>query len=258
MELTILSKPMAPPPKIDKKHMHRVPFGPMARIIRRSLDKELMRVAKLCIAVALVLAVAGCGGSDTREVRETRVVSAPSGELPHERVMPPSGTVAPALPPGHPPMSAYAWELPEGWSEIEATPMRIGNFRLDASDESECYVAVLTGAAGGVEANVNRWRRQMGQSDLAPEEIAALPSMEALGNQATLVEIPGAFTGMDGRQQSDSLLLGLICPMDDGTLFVKMTGPKDAVGAERDRFRAFCMSLRERGTPDEAPAQADQ
>jgi hypothetical protein len=41
------------------------------------------------------------------------------------------------------------------------------------------------------------------------------------------------------------MLVGLIVPWRDRTVFVKMTGPSDEVRGERERFRAFAESLRE-------------
>lgn len=213
---------------------------------------------KICMVIAVALLLAGCGGPDTREVKETRVVAAPSAEVPQGHGMDSLMSGASSLPAGHPPMAAYAWDVPAGWTEIAATPMRIGNFKVDASVDTECYLTVLTGAAGGVDANLNRWRRQMGQADLSAAEVEALPKMEVLGRPSVMVEIEGAFTGMTGQQHMDYLLVGLVCPLGDETLFVKMTGPKDAVAAERERFQAFCQSLREGGAPDEASAQASQ
>jgi hypothetical protein len=42
-------------------------------------------------------------------------------------------------------------------------------------------------------------------------------------------------------------MLGLICPLPERTLFVKLVGPAATVRAERERFEEFCRSLRFEG-----------
>ena len=122
--------------------------------------------------------------------------------------------------------------------------MRVVTFTVGApEDGTECYVSLLRGAAGGVEANVNRWCGQMGRPALTADEMAGLERVEVLGLPASLVELTGDFTGMSGEVQPGGMLLGVLCELPGQTLFVKMTGPEGAVRAEGGRFQAFCESL---------------
>lgn len=141
----------------------------------------------------------------------------------------------------------FSWELPEGWSQGPDSPMRLATFLIQSDPRAECVLSTLHGDAGGVEANVNRWRAQMGQPPLTPEEIAALPRWPVLGADAVVVEAAGPYTSMGGGTMDDALLLGVVCPMEGNTFFVKMTGARAALEAERERFRAFCLSLRPTG-----------
>jgi len=200
---------------------------------------------RLTVALVVLLALAGCGRQGAKEISETRTSAPPppaAQAMPpgHDMKMPPAEG---ALPPGHPSISPYKWQVPEGWSEAPATSMRIGNFKVASSPETECYLTLLKGTAGGVDANINRWRRQMDQPELKPEEIAALPKTDALGQQVPVVEIEGSFTGMAGQKFPDYMLLGTVATLADETLFVKMTGPAAVVKAEKDHFLAFCKSL---------------
>ena len=122
--------------------------------------------------------------------------------------------------------------------------MRVANFKLAANPEVECYLTVLQGAAGGIEANINRWRGQMSQEALKPEDIAALPRIDVLGKQGAVVETLGSFSGMTGDPKPGYALLGMIVELPERSVFVKMTGPETAVKAEKDRFLAFCRSLK--------------
>lgn len=141
----------------------------------------------------------------------------------------------------------FTWELPEGWSQGPDSPMRLATFLIQSDPRAECVLSTLHGDAGGLEANVNRWRGQLGQPPLTPEEIAALPRWPVLGADAAVVEAAGPYTSMGGGTIDDALLLGVVCPMEGSTFFVKMTGTRAALEAERERFRAFCLSLRPAG-----------
>jgi len=109
--------------------------------------------------------------------------------------------------------------------------------------EAECYVTLLGGAGGGVVANINRWRDQMGAEVLSEAQIAALPRIPFLGGEAVLVEIPGAYVGMGDADVPAALLLGAVCMLEDASVFVKMTGPRATVEAEREAFQEFCGSM---------------
>lgn len=139
--------------------------------------------------------------------------------------------------------SFQAQIVPSGWTMGADRPMRLVTFTIDDRENTECYTTVLAGSGGGLEANVNRWRGQMGQSPLTPGEVAALPTIQMLGRQAVLVEVKGEYTGMDGAAQPESMMLGAICALPTQTLFVKMSGPEAAVAAERENFVSFCESL---------------
>lgn len=137
-----------------------------------------------------------------------------------------------------------AWDVPTGWEPAPPRMMRIVSFSLAGSDESECYVSILGGDGGGSLANINRWRSQMGQPALDIEEIEALERIPVLEGSAMMIEIEGAFRGMDGTAVDDALMLGVIRELPEQTVFVKMTGARDILAPERSAFVSFCRSLR--------------
>lgn len=141
------------------------------------------------------------------------------------------------------------WETPEGWTRAPDRPVRLATFLVGPDRNVECYVTVLGGGAGGVSANLNRWREEMGQPHLTSAELASLPVLEMAGRDAALLEVTGDFAGKMGGQLDRAMLLGVVCPLDDQVLFVKLTGPEDMVRPERDNFIRFCESLR---LPDSA------
>jgi hypothetical protein len=134
----------------------------------------------------------------------------------------------------------FRWQDPEGWSRGPDRPMREVSYQVG---EAECYVTLLGGAGGGVTANINRWREQMGAEVLSEAEITALPRIPFLGGEAVLVEIPGAYVGMGDADVPEALMLGAVCMLGDASVFVKMIGPRATVEAEREAFQEFCGSM---------------
>jgi hypothetical protein len=141
-----------------------------------------------------------------------------------------AGTVPPANDPSQP--APLAWETPAGWTQVAPTMMRVANFQAGSPDV-ECYVTVLGGMAGGVLANVNRWRDQLGQPPIDASAVSALEQVTQLGEEAVLVEIDGGDQGM----------IATVGQHGAESVFVKMVGPKEQVFAQKAAFVALCKSL---------------
>lgn len=135
--------------------------------------------------------------------------------------------------------SALAWAPPAGWTEGPEKAMREVTFLAGEKREVECYVTALGGDGGGLAANLNRWRSQMGRPDLTAAEIGALPKITMLGTEASLVEIE--------RDGGGDVVIGAVCLRPDRSVFVKMLGPKSSVEAQRSAFVEFCKSIRTKG-----------
>jgi hypothetical protein len=136
------------------------------------------------------------------------------------------------------------WEVPEGWVKGADRTMRLLTLHPAGSKEAECYLTVLPGSAGGMEANVNRWQQQMGHAPLTPDAIAALPELRAFGEQYPYVEVSGTYSdGMSGKTIDDATLIGTVIPFQNVSLFIKFVGPADLIEAERGRFLSFCLTL---------------
>ena len=204
----------------------------------------------ICIALFTLSAIAlGCGPGERVAIDTTREVD--PAEYAGAKDMstaerfgyePRANTPAPQTPAaGEEAAAGFAWDAPDAWQRQPDRAMRLATY---THGTCECYITTLAGPAGGVAANINRWRRQMGQPPLSEEELAALPRLDVLGRAAPFVTIAGAYTGMSGEERPDSLMFGMVCPLDDETLFVKMLGPEAEMRAETGRFTAFCESLR--------------
>jgi hypothetical protein len=109
-------------------------------------------------------------------------------------------------------------------------------------DEKTADVSVISfpEAAGGVLANVNRWRSQLKLPPIENEAEAATP-MPVSGREMFFVDLASA-APLD-ESGSKTRILGGIFPLPGETWFFKMTGPEELVGAQRDQFRQFLESV---------------
>ena len=122
------------------------------------------------IPICSMLFWSGCGSkNEVKEIKEVKIRSA--SDRSGTRQIPPSGFSAPNRTRRQP----FQWDLPEGWSVLPLSGMRIVDLRVAGSTDTSCYVTALSGDGGGVPANINLWRSQMILPALTPEEIEQLP-----------------------------------------------------------------------------------
>ena len=173
------------------------------------------------------------------EVARSFRVEAASGSADEFQPPPRSTTRAP---------SSLTWQVPEGWFESDPRPMREVTLVPESSPRVECYVTVLGGDGGGVRANLDRWRGQMGQPDLTDAEFGALERVPMLGGKGLWIAIDGDYAGMGGAEQQAGRMLGAVAGFAGSTVFVKMVGPRDEVAAEEPRFLEFLSTLAPAGS----------
>ena len=129
------------------------------------------------------------------------------------------------------------WQVPSGWKAAGPKPMRLASFDIpDAAGNGDVSISKLNGDGGGLLANVNRWRGQVG---LAPLEASALAANStalttAGGDSGTWVELKGA----------DKTILGAIVARDGVSWFFKMTAPSTVAVKNREAFEKFVRSVR--------------
>lgn len=208
-------------------------------LMHTPVHRPFSTLLPLVLLCAAGLALSGCGGSGgSQEITETRTVTNPPSAAAPMGAQPASMAMAPA-------QASFAWEAPAGWTEQPATATRIANFKVDADTDAECYLTVLPGTGGGVEANINRWRSQLSLEPYTPAEMAELPTLKVLEKDALYVGFEGTFTGMGGGEKKEGYkLLGVIFEDGGSAVFVKMTGPAAVVDREKANFEAFCASLK--------------
>ena len=144
------------------------------------------------------------------------------------------------------------WNAPPGWAEAPAgsdpSGMRLVDMRFGEKREGECYISIMPGPAGGLNANLNRWRKQMGQPDYTEDEIAKLPKKPLFKRDGVYAAFDGDYKGVGMSEASKGYrLAGVIHSAEQATIFVKMIGPKALVEANSAAFDQFCQSISPKG-----------
>lgn len=147
-------------------------------------------------------------------------------------------------PGGHEPAPAGAeqeleWALPAGWQKDDAPrSMRYATlFAGEGTERLEVAVSRFPGDAGGLLANVNRWREQLGVAPVTSEELPATLREQAIGDRVAFVlDLPDA--------SGANRLLAAVLPADAMTWFVKALAPEAIAARESAAFAAFVGSFR--------------
>ena len=125
-------------------------------------------------------------------------------------------------------------KLPAGWSVGPENSMRKATWIVTGPNGSsaEIAVTVFPGNVGGLTANVNRWRGQVGLSPASADEIAASAKAGKVGgidSQRFMMTSPDGKTALDA----------FMTPKDGATWFFKMKGDTAAVEANAASFATF-------------------
>lgn len=178
----------------------------------------------LVAAGAWAATLAGCGEAAIEEHRVPR--------QPGTAQAPPAPSSAPSA------TNEQPWTAPDSWRAVPGErPMRLATYEVpDADGPVEVAITRFPGDVGGMLANINRWRDQIG---LGPITEADVPAM------LTAFENPG-FHGatmlLEGPRQH-MLAASIHEPAADRTWFVRVTASPAAAGRVRAEFEAFARSF---------------
>jgi hypothetical protein len=153
--------------------------------------------------------------------------------------MPAAATSAPSPAASQAGAHPIRWAAPDHWIAKEPSQLRKASYDVHgAGGIADFSLISLSGAAGGLHDNVNRWRGQIG---LDPQEHAAIDAtvrhMDSAGLHFDVVEF--ASTGADAQR-----VIGALLTVSGETWFFKLTGPDAVVAAERESFIQFLRTVR--------------
>lgn len=220
--------------------------------------------------VASVILLAGCRDREVVSYRAPRDSAPPPVERPKTAT---AGAAQGQLPDGHPPIdgasagapdagpggnamaaaglpagsvsqtNALTWTAPANWQERAPGSIRKGSYTIpgEGGATADLSITAFPGDTGGLHANVNRWRGQIGLAPIGDAEVEkSIEHLDANGLHLDVVEIAGT-TGSPSMR-----LLGAIVPHQGETWFFKLTGPDALVASQREAFRTFLTTVKAR------------
>jgi hypothetical protein len=154
------------------------------------------------------------------------------------------------------PSGVVHYTAPEVWiAEHPSSSMRRGQYRLPGKSDSDDGILAIynfPGTGGSVEANLERWYKQMVQPD-GSETKNKIERRDFLvnGMPVTLVYVTGTYlesaTGMmmsDVTERPNYAMLAAIVETANSPWFFKATGPKVTIDTHRQAFEDFVKTIR--------------
>ena len=134
----------------------------------------------------------------------------------------------------------FKWSAPKSWNLKENT----SSFRLASYDvpylnsKADLSITKFPGDAGGIQANVNRWRKQLNLSELTLDQIES----NAISGESNL----GKYTiyKIINNKDAASAFLCMILQLKDYTIFVKLNTSIKGIELLESEFITFCSSLK--------------
>jgi hypothetical protein len=210
-----------------------------------------LRASTLALGLSILLIAAGCRD---REITSYRAPKDPVVPEPPSTGMASSNN----LPTGHPPIAPAGGEAPAGpmadtavptangtdltwtapatWPAKALSAMRKGSYTVPGEGgEADLSVTAFPGATGGLEANLNRWRGQVGLEALPAADVAATTEkFTANGLDFIVVDYAGG-----GKR-----LIGAVVPFGGNSWFFKLMGPDALVEGRKAAFVEFLHTVK--------------
>ncbi len=191
---------------------------------------------KLPVALLLSVALSGC----SPEKITVYIVPKESPVL--ERVQKEHGTIVDLTNPAQAVSGKLGWTVPPGWIELPPTQFALARFVVSGpTGHAQITATVLPGNAGGLFANVNRWRSQVNLEQIVEADLAkTVKNIETHAGTAQVVD----FVGADPKTGRKIRLISVMLPHEDRTWFFKIIGEAEVVAHQKDAFLQFVQTTR--------------
>ncbi len=144
------------------------------------------------------------------------------------------------------PSLSFTDSPPAHWKKLPPSSMLISKYQIEGEGGATVDVtfSTLRSAPGGLLANINRWRGQLGQDPFVDdaalkENTSTVPS--GFGD-AVFVEVEGLAGDADSKK--DGRLIGAIAEEGANAWFFKLRGNETLAAAERENFIRWIGSVK--------------
>ena len=130
------------------------------------------------------------------------------------------------------------FKAPENWKTKPPGPMVASAYNIeDTGGQAEVTISKFPGEVGGMVANIQRWRGQLGISPGSAEEAQKSAEMiEVAGKKESyMVDLKGK----NARSGKDARMVAIGVPFQGETWFFKLMGDDVVVAKEKDKFIQF-------------------
>jgi hypothetical protein len=138
--------------------------------------------------------------------------------------------------------SAISLKAPPHWQRQPPAPTRKASFVVQEADGAKVDISVSSfpGESGGLLANVNRWRGQLGLDAVDAEQLESTVERQTLaGREFVIVDFVDEKSPAEKKQR----IIGAIVPASGETWFFKMTGGDALTAAQKPAFLEVLESV---------------
>jgi hypothetical protein len=202
----------------------------------------------------IFLSVLALGGCKDREIASYRAPKDPPPAMPPAQAagMPAAGTPAGPFAGGPADQSMantavptasgsdLTWKAPAQWTAKPVGAMRKGSFAVkgDGGADADLSITAFPGSTGGLLANLNRWRGQLGLPPFTEDQLGtAVEHLDAGNLHFQVVDFAGKASGAPAR------IVGAIVAHGSDTWFFKLMGPDELVAQEKPVFQDFLKTV---------------
>ena len=199
----------------------------------------------LALFMAMGLLTACQDGRSIKTHSVPKEVTQPSSSMssPHGSMPPDGSLLGNQAPQGH---GTLSWKTPQDWQEKpSSSSIRLASFMAPGKDgnpdnSADVSIVILAGQAGGVIANVNRWREQVGLGPLNEGEL------EKVSQRAKGALGPFTWFKIINEANPGAAIFVASIAMADQVVFVKMAGSEETLVYNQQKFVSLCQSLAKR------------
>ena len=132
----------------------------------------------------------------------------------------------------------FSWKAPVNWIEVEKSSMRIGSYKIPYSKGyGDLSITNFQGDGGGLEANINRWRKQINLAPLSLKEI----SSDAIYGQSSIG--PYKLFKIINKEDSSVAFLCSVISSDNSTVFLKVNIAEEGILEIEKQFIEFMSTF---------------